>query len=78
MKQNLEAGWRKWKALSDRVANVQSRILLSVFYFTLMAPFGMWQAWLADRLALRRADGPSAWVARSTGDRTLDDARRQY
>ncbi len=78
MKQNLKAGWRKWKAISDRVANVQARILLTVFYFTVMAPFGLWQGFVADRLRLKRSEVSSFWLDRSTTDRTLEDARRQF
>ena len=78
MKQNLKAGWKRWKALSDRVANVQARILLTIFYFTVMAPFGFWQGLFADRLRLKRSGAESFWTERTTTDRTLDDARRQF
>jgi hypothetical protein len=71
-------GWTRWKAMSERVANVQARILLSIFYFTLMAPFGLWQAFVADRLVLKRPRGGTFWVERSTRDRVLEDGRRQY
>ncbi len=71
-------GWARWKAMSERVANVQARVLLSVFYFTLMAPFGLWQAFVSDRLALKRTPRDSFWVERKTRDRTLDDGRRQF
>jgi hypothetical protein len=71
-------GWAKWKKASDRVANVQARVLLTIFYFTLMAPFGLWQAFISDRLRLKRPSGDSYGVDRSTLDRDLADARRQY
>jgi hypothetical protein len=71
-------GWARWKAMSERVANVQARVLLSIFYFTLMAPFGVWQAFVSDRLVLRRPRGESFWVARTTRDRTLADGRKQF
>lgn len=78
LKEHLRTGWRTWKAFSERVANVQARVLLSVFYATFMAPFGFWQAFVEDRLGLKRpADGP-AWVERRTADRGLDDGLRQY
>jgi hypothetical protein len=71
-------GWSKWKKASDRVANIQARVLLTIFYFTLMAPFGLWQAFIADRLRLKRPSGDSYWADRSTLDRDLADARRQF
>ena len=78
MKQTLIVGWRKWKAFSERLGNIQARIMLTVFYFTLVAPFGLWQTRLADRLGLKRPDGQRYWCERSTADRTLEDAQRQF
>ena len=78
LKQNLAAGWHQWKALSDRAVNFQARVLLTIFYYTAMAPFGLWQGLVADRLGLRRPAGDSFWLERAAGGRTLDDARRQF
>ncbi len=58
--------------------NFQARVLLTAFYYTVMAPFGLWQGLLADRLALRRPASETFWVERVTGDRVLDDARKQF
>ncbi len=71
-------GWRKWKQVGEKVANVQARVFLTVFYFTLMAPFGLWQATVSDRLRLRRRDVSSFWIDRSTLDRDMATARRQF
>jgi len=78
MQQNIKSGWRKWKAISDAATNVLARVLLTVFYFTVMAPFGLWQGVFADRLVLRRPETGSFWVDRSTRDRSLDDGRKQF
>ena len=32
--------WSRWKELSQKAADVQARVFLTIFYFTLMAPFG--------------------------------------
>ena len=78
MRDHLRTGWRKWKAFGERAANVQARVLLTVFYATFMAPFGLWETSVGDRLGLKRpADGPR-WIKRGTGDRALDDALRQF
>jgi hypothetical protein len=71
-------GWRKWRVVAERVANVQARVLLTIFYFTFMAPFGLWQASVADRLGLRRGDRASFWIDRTTRDRDLASGRRQF
>ena len=78
MKQTLRAGWHKWKAFAEWLGNVQARIILTVFYCTFMAPVGFWQTFVGDRLRLARPEGASFWCERSTTDRTLDDARRQF
>ncbi len=71
-------GWRRWRAVAERVGNVQARILLSIFYFSFVAPFGLWQAFVSDRLGIRRHGRPTNWIGRVTRDRDLADARRQF
>jgi hypothetical protein len=71
-------GWRRWRELSERAATVQARILLTIFYFTVMLPVGIWQGFFADRLRVRGGEQQSYWLDRRTGDRTLDDVRRQF
>jgi hypothetical protein len=71
-------GWTKWKLISRRVGETQARIVLTVFYFTIMAPFGMIRTHLADPLQLKpSAQGPT-WASRQRRQPTLDDARRQF
>jgi len=33
--------WEGWKRVGKRVADVQSRLLLSIFYFAVLAPFAL-------------------------------------
>ncbi|HYO82644.1 MAG TPA: hypothetical protein VES20_14665 [Bryobacteraceae bacterium] len=33
--------WLKWRAFAHRAASVQARLLLSIIYFTLVAPFAV-------------------------------------
>lgn len=67
--------------LSRALGDLVGRILLTVFYFTLLAPFALLVRAFSDPLgAKRRAEGP-AWTARRERDRgpeSLDDARRQF
>jgi hypothetical protein len=71
-------GWSKWRALSRKAGELQARIVLTVFYFTLAAPFGLARTYLADPLRMKPGKQGRAWLARATRDRTLDDARRQF
>lgn len=71
-------GWQRWRALSARVADVQARVILTIFYFTVAAPFGILRTYFADPLATRPGRRPRQWHERRTRDLTLDDARRQF
>jgi hypothetical protein len=76
--QRSKAGWEKWRALSRRAGEVQARVILTVFYFTVAAPFGLARALLADPLRLRPTARTRGWLPRTTRDLTLDDAKRQF
>lgn len=71
-------GWSRWRALSQKAADLLARIILTVFYFTVLVPFAAVRTWLADPLRLRRDNQPCHWLPRQTRDCTLEDARRQF
>lgn len=71
-------GWAKWRDLSRRAADLQARIILTVFFFTLAAPFGLVQTYLADSLRLKPSRRARTWLPRLTRDLTLGDARKQF
>ena len=71
-------GWSRWRELSRKGAELQARVILTIFYFTFAAPFGLARTYLADPLRLKRANQGRAWLERTTRDLTVDDARRQY
>jgi hypothetical protein len=67
----LRALWAWWKPIAHRLATVQARIILSVFYFVVLAPFALGMKLLANPLRRRRVEA-SAWLPRLT--RTDEDA----
>jgi preprotein translocase subunit SecG len=71
-------GWSRWMALSQAAGNLLGRIVLTVFYFTFAAPFGIIRTLTLDPLRLRKVNQPGTWLPRETRDLTLDDARRQF
>jgi hypothetical protein len=71
-------GWGKWQELSRKSGELLARIVLTIFYFTVVLPFGLSRTFLGDPLRIKRSDAPHTWLARQTRDRTLEDARRQY
>lgn len=71
-------GWSRWQALSKKAGELQARIILTIFYFTVALPFGLALTYLADPLRLREQNRESGWHERQTRDLTLEDAKRQY
>jgi hypothetical protein len=70
--------WAGWKRVGKKVADVQSRALLTLVYFTLIAPFALAVRWAADPLAIKPGT-PRTWRPRpSEPEVTLDSARRQF
>jgi hypothetical protein len=73
----LRRAWEGWKRFGKKVGDLQARVLLTIFYFVILAPFGLGMR-AADPLGLRRAG--SGWRPRPPappGD-PLARARRQF
>src|SRR5215212_7363902 len=60
-------GWSRWRELSQKAADTQARVLLTVFYFTLMLPF-----------RIKSRPSGSYWLERKPASETLADAKRQF
>ena len=71
-------GWSRWRAMSQKAADVQARVLLTVFYFTVMLPFGVVFGLLKDPLRIKHRPSGSYWVERKPTSGALADARRQF
>ena len=71
----LRTFWRLWKRLGEFMGNVVARVVLTLFYFTILAPFGLGVRLFGDPLEIRRQQ-PSGWLDRRTRDRKLEDARK--
>lgn len=71
-------GWSRWRELSQKAADVQARVLLTVFYFTVMLPFGLVFGLFKDPLKIKHRPSGSYWVERKPTAATLADAKRQF
>ena len=74
----LRTLWRAWKRLGQFMGDVLARVVLTLFYFTLLAPFGMGVTWLSDPLHTRRPEGKLAWPVRQNDEPSIENARRQF
>jgi hypothetical protein len=70
--------WQAWKRFGQFLGDILARIVLTLFYFTVLVPFGLGVSLLSDPLRTRHSDTSSLWVLRQTGDQSLDEARRQF
>jgi len=78
LKGRASHGWGRWRELSQKAADVQARVLLTVFYFTLMLPFGVVFGLFKDPLRIKQRPSGSYWVERKPPSGTLADAKRQF
>jgi hypothetical protein len=73
--QTLKQIWSLWKRIGEAIGNVVGRLVLTVFYFTLLAPFGLGVRSWGDPLAIKpRHD--IEWARREVDSPNLDNARR--
>ncbi len=69
--------WQQWLRFGKALGNVLGRIELTVFYFTIVVPFGIIARLFTDPLAVR-SKAPATWIERETKDWTLRDGKRQF
>jgi hypothetical protein len=70
--------WHAWKRLGQFMGDMLARVVLTVFYFSIFLPFGLVVTLLSDPLRMRRLQAAPFWLIRESGDRNLDEARRQF
>jgi hypothetical protein len=70
--------WAAWKRLARRIGDFQARVLLTMFYFIVLAPFALIVRLISDPLALKPARKRGWNEPRESLDYTIDLARRQF
>lgn len=73
----LRKVWNVWKRIGQAIGDLIARLVLTVFYFTLMLPFGLCVRFWGDPLRIRR-EARDLWLDRATRDPRLGDARRLF
>jgi ADP-heptose:LPS heptosyltransferase len=70
--------WPGWKRIARRVADVQARMLLSFFYFVILAPFAVVARMTGDALATRNGRTPARHRRAEVTGSHVDLAKRQF
>ena len=68
--------WHNWKAFGQFLGDWLARVVLTIFYFTILIPFGLGVRIFADPLQIKELPNPY-WRPRTTGDQKIDDVLRQ-
>jgi hypothetical protein len=68
--------WHGWKAFGQLLGDWLARGVLTVFYFTILVPFGLGVRLFADPLHVKKQPD-ELWRSRSTGDQKFEDLLRQ-
>lgn len=76
-KSMLSRIWAAWKRFGQAIGNFVARIVLTIFYYTIFVPFGLITSMFQDPLDIKGDyKQKSGWVARESGDKTLEEAQR--
>lgn len=76
--ETLKKFWRAWMRFGHFMGDMVGRVVMTLFYFTILLPFGVIVTLFSDPLDRKHTNQQPAWHARTTGDRTLEEARRQF
>ena len=74
----LRQAWKAWREIAAYIGDFQARLLLTIFYFTVLAPFGLLVRLFSDPLRVRNLETDSGWTKRETREADLEAARRQF
>ncbi len=70
--------WDGWKRIGRILGDFIARLLLTVFYFTVMVPFGLAVRVFMNNTFLGRHLEQATWEERFSSNTALDEARRLY
>ncbi len=73
----LKAVWRGWRRVARTIGHVQVQIIMTLFYFVIMAPYAVAVRLFMDPLNLK---GTASWrsLPWHGGRASLDVAREQF
>jgi hypothetical protein len=69
--------WKGWLRIAGIIGDFQARLVLSLFYFVVVLPFGLLVRLLSDPLKIR-ALRKSSWTEFTSRSRTVEEGSRQF
>jgi len=74
VRQTLNALWQGWKSVARKIGDFQARLILTIFYFVVLAPFAMGVRIFSDPLQLKSRKG---WLDRLNLDDNPENLSRK-
>jgi len=72
----LRLAWDRWRLIGRINGDYLARVVVNLFYFTILVPFALGVELFTDPLALRNTK--THWLERKPVSAKLDDARGQF
>lgn len=70
--------WTWWKRVGRKIGDFQARVLLTFFYFVVIAPFALAIRWRSDPLAIKPGT-PRGWRPLADKEGTsMEQATKQF
>lgn len=78
MKPLLTIAWERWKIIGTQIGGFNARLLMTLFYLTILLPFSLINTLTADPLKIKSTDLTHMRDERQPVGETLEAARRQF
>jgi hypothetical protein len=75
LREVIHIAWERFKIIAAIVGDAQARIIATLFYFTILVPFGLMSR--LSRKTAQQNSGASAWLDREPISSDIDIAKRQ-
>lgn len=69
--------WARFTVIAAAYGDMQGRAIATLFYFTVLAPFGIASSLLSDPLQRKNNRATPSWIDRVPVDHTVEGAGRQ-
>lgn len=76
MRAVFSLAWHRFNVVASIFGDAQGRVIVTTFYFTILAPFGLISRLTSDPLKLK-SNGTTAWIEREPVPDDLESAQQQ-
>lgn len=70
--------WKKWLVIAKVIGNFQGQLILTIFYFLLFFPLGIFFRFFADKLDIKSKKGKTEFKKWIHEHSSLTDVRQQF